>query len=68
MTTQHQQWEYNIFKLIGGAQEFEDNEMDDLGKLGWELVSAFKTKAYTFYYFKRPKQWHPINKNNTLNG
>jgi hypothetical protein len=56
MTTQR--WAYNVVELKSGfwgilkAQEIQD-QINQLGQSGWELVSIFQTHKVTLF-FKRP--------------
>lgn len=45
------QWEYRVREVSRGDDE--EGIMNEMGALGWELVTAFFSED-TFLYFKRP--------------
>lgn len=46
-------WEYNILSMYNSQRHAYD--FDELGKNGWELIAVERTKACSFFYFKREK-------------
>jgi len=50
-----QKWEYRIEELVLGIQ-FSDDELNDIGENGWELVGIYKEDDSFYAVFKRPKE------------
>lgn len=50
------QFEYKIVTRDGRESEAEQDFLNRLGKLGWELISI-KSYLHMWYYFKREKLW-----------
>ena len=48
-----QQWEY-IMQKNSRWHRVDQPRLNELGQLGWELVSVFNNLAGTHYIFKRP--------------
>lgn len=46
-----QKWEY---KVVGGHPKEE--QFNELGGAGWELVATAATGSHPFFIFRRPKQ------------
>ena len=44
-----QKWEYRIH-----IETLSTDELNELGRQGWELVAAIKLNTEVHYYFKRP--------------
>jgi hypothetical protein len=55
-----QWWDYRVAateKPAEGATPAEvERELNELGSLGWELVSVQATGVAMFYFFKRPHE------------
>jgi hypothetical protein len=51
-------WSYEVIDQTGPLNH---NVLNELGKLGWELVSVvIPRNAHFIYYFKRPLREEPI--------
>lgn len=45
-----QKWEYKV--VDGSMGDLRDNELNELGSEGWELILC---DVHGFFYFKRPQ-------------
>jgi len=49
-------WEYVRIQFDSNKIKDSDAAVDELGREGWELVSAVFTNTYLHLWFKRPKR------------
>lgn len=54
METEYTEWEY-LVTILGSSRDMQQNNLDDLGVEGWELVAIVED----MFYFKRRKRAKP---------
>jgi hypothetical protein len=52
---ERQQWEYQVVKKTGGEPDMPEDELNALGKHGWELAGVVPVQSGAHFVFKRVK-------------
>lgn len=51
------QWEYkSLVRSLAKEAAPDENELNALGKDGWELCGVFSDSPFVYFYFKREKK------------
>ena len=48
------QWEYKTIWV--SSVQFSEDDLNEAGELGWELVNIYRENSWFYAVFKRPKE------------